>query len=433
MKRRVSSWGRISADFHEVIEPTSVDRLSGMLRSTHPGLPLGAARSYGDCCLNPGGLLWSTARLDRFHSFDLSTGRLVCESGVLLQDIQRTFVPRGWSLPVVPGTQLVTVGGAIANDVHGKNHHLVGSFGRHVRRLRLVRTDGRIIDCAPDREEAWFAATVGGIGLTGLIATADLQLHPVAGPWVDAEIVPFSGVAEFLSVSREAEASWEHTVAWLDCTTARPVRGLLLRASMASDQSGPISTPRRFSVPVTPPFSIFGRATLPLLNQIYYRMNRSRRQSQRYLAESFLFPLDGIGDWNRLYGPRGFYQYQLVVPFGSAEAALEEVLRTVACSGEGSLLAVMKVFGDAASPGLLSFPMPGVTLSLDFPNLGSSTERLLSALDSITLAVRGRVYLAKDARMTPRMFEEGYVRAHEFQSFRDPGISSAMSNRLMGR
>src|SRR6185369_9893749 len=176
--RPVSSWGRLGAPPHDVIELTDRDTVAAALRGRGPGIAYGLGRSYGDACLNPAGVLWHTARLDRFISFDPATGRLVCESGVVLRDIQRLMTPRGWSLPVVPGTQFVTVGGAIANDVHGKNHHVVGTFGEHVRRLQLVRTSGEIVECGPGQNADLFAATVGGLGLTGLIVEADLQLRP---------------------------------------------------------------------------------------------------------------------------------------------------------------------------------------------------------------------------------------------------------------
>src|SRR5882757_3923029 len=194
--RPVSSWGRLSADPHQVIELTDRDRVPAeLLRAGGPGIAHGLGKSYGDASLNPHGILWSTRGLDRMIAFDAITGRLTCEAGVVLRDIQRLLIPRGWSLPVVPGTQLVTVGGAIANDVHGKNHHVVGSFGEHVRRLRLVRSDGETIDCAPEQRPDLFAATVAGLGLTGLIVEVELQLRPSSGPWLEAETVSFSGLA----------------------------------------------------------------------------------------------------------------------------------------------------------------------------------------------------------------------------------------------
>jgi FAD/FMN-containing dehydrogenase len=430
--RPVSSWGRLSAARHTVVELADVEEIASRVRGEGPAIARGHGRSYGDSCLNPGGNLWSTAKLDRLHAFDPATGRLVCESGVLLRDIQRLMAPRGWGLPVLPGTQLVSVGGAIANDVHGKNHHRAGTFGDHVRRLRLVRTDGEIVDCGPDRRADWFAATVGGIGLTGIVATAELQLCPMAGPWLDTEIVPYQSLDAFLTLADESEASWEHTVGWLDSTRRGEVRGLFLRARPAEDQSGVPPPVRSFSVPVTPPIGLFNRLSIPAFNALYYAVHQRRAGRRRRAFDSFLFPLDGIGDWNRLYGPRGFYQYQFVVPRPLALAALQEVLDIVAASGQGSFLSVAKTFGDRVGRGLLSFPMPGVTLSLDFANRGAPTEALFERLDTVVRHAGGRLYLAKDARMSSAMFEAGYPNGAELRRFRDPGVSSAMSRRLLG-
>lgn len=431
--RPVSSWGRLSAEPHQVAELSDIARLAEELRGKGPAIPLGMGRSYGDVCLNPGGTLLSTAKLDRFHSFDPEMGRLVCEAGVQLRDIQRFLVPRGWGLPVIPGTQVVSVGGAIANDVHGKNHHRVGSFGHHVRNLTLVRTDGQVVDCGPGVRPDLFAATVGGIGLTGLIATAELQLQPVAGPWLDTEILSYRNLDEFLTLADDSESLWEHTVSWIDCTVGSCPRGIFLRANPAVDQSGEPASPRRLGVPVTPPLSLFNRLTLPVFNSVYYHLNSHRTRARRRPFDTFLFPLDDIQEWNRLYGPRGFYQYQLVVPRDAGPAALRDILGIIARSGQGSFLAVIKTFGDRASPGLLSFPTPGITLSLDFPNRGPRTERLFVELDAVVRSAGGRLYLAKDARMPSDLFEAGYPRAPELAKFRDPGMSSGMSRRLMGR
>jgi len=236
--RRVSSWGRLSALPHEVIELGDRSRIAAELTRGRPGIAYGLGRSYGDACLNPDGVLWRTAGLDRFIRFDESSGRLACEAGVVLRDIQRLAIPRGWGLPVLPGTQFVTVGGAIANDVHGKNHHETGTFGDHVRSLRLLRTDGQEIVCGPAERRDWFAATVGGLGLTGLVVEAELQLRRVPGPWLDAETIAYSGLDEFFRLSEESHPAWEHAVSWIDCTSGDAVRGLFMRAKPAAGEHG---------------------------------------------------------------------------------------------------------------------------------------------------------------------------------------------------
>jgi FAD/FMN-containing dehydrogenase len=426
----VSSWGRLSALPHEVVELTDRDRVAETVARHRPGIAHGMGRSYGDAALNPDGILWRMRGLDRFLSFDPATGRLVCEAGVVLRDIQRLAIPRDWSLPVVPGTQLVTVGGAIANDVHGKNHHAMGTFGEHVRRLRLVRTDGEAIECGPDLRADWFGATVGGLGLTGLIVEAELQLRPSAGPWLDAETVPFTGLDDFFRLSRDSEADWEHTVSWIDCTSGETVRGLFMRARPATGTGRPWRE-RRLRLPLTPPVSLVNRLSLRPFNALYHAAGRRRAGQRTVHAEPFLYPLDSLLDWNRMYGPRGFFQYQSVVPPDAAPDATRDMLRAIAASGEGSFLAVLKTFGDRRPAGLLSFPRPGITLALDFANT-RAVPALFGRLDAIVRAAGGRLYLAKDARMPREMFEATYPALAAFRAFRDPGISSAMSRRLMG-
>jgi FAD/FMN-containing dehydrogenase len=428
--RPVSSWGRLSAAPHDVIELADRDRVAEQITRSRPGIAHGMGRSYGDACLNPGGILWHTAGLNRFISFDKATGRLACEAGVMLRDIQRLLVPRGWSLPVVPGTQLVTVGGAIANDVHGKNHHAMGTFGEHVRRLRLVRTDGASVECGPDLRPEWLAATVGGLGLTGLIVEAELQLRPSKGPWLEAETIPFAGLTDFLRLSDDSEATWEHAVAWIDCTSGRKARGLFLRAR-PTEIGGRSWRERRRRLPLTPPFSLVNGLSLRPLNALCYAAGRRRTGARTVQAEPFLYPLDSLLEWNRLYGPRGFYQYQSVVPREAALAATQDMLDAIAVSGEGSFLAVLKTFGARRPAGLLSFPQPGVTLALDFRNT-RAVPALFARLDAIVRNARGRLYPAKDARMPREMFEARYPDLAAFGRFRDPGMSSAMSRRLMG-
>lgn len=427
----VSSWGRLSKDAHDVRPLTDRHRLTQTLAGNLPGLAHGMGRSYGDVCLNPGGTLWKTTGLDRFIGFDETTGRLTCEAGVLLRDIQRLMVPRGWSLPVTPGTQMVTVGGAIANDVHGKNHHRLGSFGDSVRGLRLVRTDGQIIDCGPDQEPGWLAATVGGLGLTGVIARAEIQLRPIPGPWLDMETVPYQSLEEFFELADSSEADWEHTVSWIDCLSRQGGRGIFMRANPVDIGERRPPRPRQRTLPFTPPVSLVNGLSLRPFNICYYHLNRLKAGKAIVHYEPFSYPLDNLLEWNRMYGPKGFYQYQSVVPREQGKEAVAAMLKAIANSGEGSFLAVLKTFGQRPSLGMLSFPRPGVTLALDFPNRGDRTYRLFERLDAIVREAGGRLYLAKDARMPRDLFESGYPRLPEFLTYRDPGIRSALSRRLM--
>jgi FAD/FMN-containing dehydrogenase len=430
--RSVSSWGRLSARPHQVVALNDPGQVAALLRrSAEPGLAYGMGRSYGDVCLNPDGILWLTAGLDHFVAFDGDTGRLVCEAGVLLRDIQRLAIPRGWILPVTPGTQLVTVGGAIANDVHGKSHHTLGAFGNHVLRIRLVRSNGEIIECGPQLKPEWFAATVGGLGLTGVMAEAEIQLRRTNGPWLEAETLPFASLDDFFQLSEDSESDWEHTVSWIDCISGGGGRGIFMRGNPARAFARSEPKSRQWTMPFVPPISLVNRWSLRLFNTAYYRLGKWRAGRTTVHYEPFFYPLDDLLEWNRMYGPRGFFQYQSVVPRECGKEAVEAMLKEVARSGDGSFLAVLKTFGDRQAAGMLSFPRPGVTLALDFPNHGERTHRLFQNLDAIVREAGGALYPAKDARMPRDLFEAGYPRLGEFLPYRDPGIRSALSRRLM--
>ena len=431
--KAVSSWGRLSAEPHHVFSARDLPALQQALRhSSNPGLAHGMGRSYGDACLNPGGTLWLTGGLDHFIAFNEDNGRLVCEAGVLLRDIQRLAVPRGWMLPVTPGTQLVTVGGAIANDVHGKNHHVLGSFGDHVRHLTLLRTNGETIECGPHQRSDWFAATVGGVGLTGIITQAELQLRRTPGPWLDTETLAYANLDEFFQLADASEAHWEHTVSWIDCISGGGGRGVFMRGNPIVTAPRPLPTAQQRTMPLVSPVSLVNRLSLRPFNMAYYHLKKWRAGRAITHYEAFFYPLDNLLEWNRMYGPRGFFQYQSVVPRANGQDAIQAMLREIAHSGDGSFLAVLKTFGNRQPVGMLSFAQPGVTLALDFPNHGARTHRLFERLDAIVREAQGRIYLAKDARMPRELFEAGYPRLPEFLPYRDPGISSGLSRRLMG-
>ena len=431
--RPVSSWGRLSADPHHVVGLSDPCKVREALScGGAPGVAHGMGRSYGDACLNPQGTLWLTTGLDHFIAFDDRTGRLVCEAGVLLRDIQRLAVPRGWILPVTPGTQLVTVGGAIANDVHGKNHHVLGAFGDHVQRLTLLRTDGETIQCGADERPDWFAATVGGVGLTGVIVQAEIQLRRIPGPWLETETIPYANLDEFFQLADDSEAQWEHTVSWIDCIPGSGGRGVFMRGNPVAAERQPVPPGRQLTMPIVPPVSLVNRLSLRPFNMAYYHLKKWRAGRAVTHYEPFFYPLDNLLEWNRMYGPRGFFQYQSVVPRGVARDAVQSMLQEIARFGDGSFLAVLKTFGNRAPVGMLSFAQPGATLALDFPNHGEHTQKLFARLDAIVTEARGRIYLAKDARMPRALFEAGYPRLPEFLKYRDRGISSGLSRRLMG-
>jgi FAD/FMN-containing dehydrogenase len=435
------SWGRAVSARHRVVRPESGAAAARALAAADGGLALayGCGRSYGDVALNPDGLLLDCRGLDRFVSFDRETGLLACEAGVRLADILAVACrPEpdggGWFLPVSPGTRFVTVGGAIANDVHGKNHHRAGTFGRHVHSLELLRSDGSRRVCSPAEDAALFAATIGGLGLTGVVLRATVKLRRVEGLALEAEDIRFGTLDEFFALAEESDRDWEYTAAWVDCLAGgRGLgRGIYSRARHAPGvPAAPPDREPRLAVPATPPVSLVGRWSVRGFNGLYWRRlgTRGRRRWVGSYAP-ILYPLDAIGGWNRLYGPRGFHQFQCAVPPDGARAAMAEMLEAIAASGEGSMLTVLKRFGDLPSPGLLSFPMPGATLALDFPERGEGTRRLLARLERIVVAARGRLYPAKDSAMSAAALRAGYPALERFLPFVDPGLSSAFARRV---
>lgn len=431
----MGSWGRLSNELHEVVDVTSREAAApSIARGPLPGLPFGNGRSYGDVCLNATGSLWSTRGLDRFIRFDPTTGLLECEAGVTLKEVIELLLPRGWFPPVTPGTQYATIGGAVANDVHGKNHHLFGSFGDHVDSLTLLRTDGRRIICGPEVETDWFRATVGGMGLTGLIDTVTFRLRPVAGEWIETQRRAFHDLDQFFELSAAATGTWEYTVSWIDCARLKngEPRGIFFAGNHSpSESTAPRIVQRR--VPFTPPVSLVNGLTLRAFNELYFRTNEIGAERSGSHYKSFFYPLDSVLDWNRLYGPNGFYQFQCVVPKAGQHQAIRDLLVAIAQSGAGSFLSVLKTFGDRVPAGLLSFPMSGTTLALDFPNHGLQTRELLTQLTAIVVAAGGRLYPAKDASMSGAVFKRGYPNWAAFEKFRDPGVSSGMSRRLFGK
>ena len=429
----VTSWGRLSFEPHRIVHlegPITNDNLANQLKNG--GVAHGSGRSYGDACLNPLGTLWVTTGLDHFLEFDTNKGLLTCEAGVLLGDIQQLAVSFGWMLEVTPGTQFVTVGGAIANDVHGKNHHARGCFGDHVKSLTLIRTDGNVIQCGPDDSAEWFAATVGGLGLTGLITKATLQLRPVESEFINVDTLPYQTLEEYFHLVEESCGRWEYTVAWIDCITKRRGRGLFMRGnhSQVRDDSG-ILPRKNLTMPFTPPFSPFNQWSVKAFNTAYFHLKKIQTPGRNYHFKRFFYPLDNLQDWNRAYGPKGFFQHQSLFSPEVGYDAIQAMIGEVASFGEGSFLAVLKSFGNRIPNGFLSFPKYGFTLSLDFPNRGDRTRILFDRLDAIVREAEGRLYLAKDACMSRALFEASYPNFAEFWKYRDPGISSSISRRLM--
>lgn len=401
-------------------------------QAPHPLLAHGNGRSYGDVCLSDKGTLLRTTALDRFISFDRKNGILRCESGVTLHSILQLVVPQGWFLASTPGTQYATIGGAVANDVHGKNHHVQGSFGHHVRAFELIRSTGERLLCRPDHNAAMFRATVGGLGLTGLLSWVEIQLIPIHNPWMWVASHRFENLEHFWQLNAEAEQQWPYTVAWIDCLAGGKAqgRGVLFTGKHAAHQPHPPHHKERSKkVPFELPFSLVNPLSLRGFNALYYHQPLKPQGSLQHYAPYF-YPLDAIQNWNRIYGHKGFYQYQCVLPPTVAADATTQLLAAITQSGQGSFLAVLKNFGSQTSVGMLSFPRPGTTLALDFPNLGVKTLKLFNRLDAIVSEAGGALYPAKDARMPASLFQSGFPNWKEFSNFIDPAFSSLFWRRV---
>lgn len=399
-------------------------------------LATGMGRSYGDSASVSGALQISAVALNRLISFDARSGVLVCETGVLLRDIQAIFVKLGWMLPVTPGTAWVTVGGAIANDVHGKDHHAFGTFGEHVIGLSLARSDGQVLQCSKSENQEMFHATVGGLGLTGFILKASLQLRPAAGPFFDTELLPFDSISEFFNISAQTDAEgWQAAVSWFDCSTAKAGRGAFTRGNPSTrkgetaDYASALARPR-ISIPFTPPFSLVNKLTLDVFNSGYFALQRSKAGKSEVHYRDFYYPLDGVGNWNRIYGQKGFHQYQSVVPMEFAQAATNEMLKLIRDSRQGSFLAVLKTFANRRPAGMLSFAREGVTLAVDFPNRGARSEKIFAELDRVVESYGGALNPSKDGRMSAKIFQSGFPNLADFLNFRDPACVSDFFDRV---
>ena len=428
-----SSWGRVpTASQQTTLSMTS--RHTSLPDSETSMLPFGLGRSYGDSCLNNGETLLRARDLDRWISFDKDTGVLCCEAGLHLGEILDLVVPSGWFLPVTPGTKYVTIGGAIANDVHGKNHHKAGTFGAHVQRFELLRSDGSRTICSREDHADLFRATVGGLGLTGLITWAEVQLKATHGPFIESEHIAFPNLSAFFDLAQASDTDFEYTVAWVDCLSSgdKLARGIFSRGNTApAGATGKIKrTKPLLTIPIDAPSALLSNPSIHIFNHVYARKipGGTHRGIEHY--EPFFYPLDILNDWNRLYGARGFFQHQCVVPFDPTGGPIRDILNAIAKSGQASFLAVLKLFGDIPPEGMLSFPRHGVTLALDFANRGESTRALMDELDVIVSSNGGAVYPAKDARMAPALFKQAYPQWEAFSAHIDPAFSSSFWRRM---
>lgn len=430
MQSEYLSWNRIPK-----ITPQQVVRLETTQLPNHliyPMTPRGNGRSYGDVCLTDKGTLVGSHGLNKFITFNPETGILRAQSGVLLHEILELVVPQGWFLGTVPGTSLATLGGAVGNDIHGKNHHVAGSFGNHVRGLLLLRSDGSRLECNRQQNSALFHATIGGLGLTGFIAEVEVQLTRIHNPLMWCENRGFQNLDEYWQLNSEMQSQWSCSASWIDCLSSdnKLGRGVMFLGNPAAAHNQVQATlSKQRSFPVDMPFSLVNHASLMAFNELYFH---THKQHKAFLSDyrAFHFPLDSILHWNRMYGKKGFYQYQCVLPPESEKDGIRALLDEIRRSGQGSFLAVLKSFGNIAPEGLLSFPRLGTTLALDFPNAGEKTLALFTRLDAIVREGGGALYPAKDARMPRDLFEQGYPKLNEFVQYIDPQCSSHFWQRM---
>jgi FAD/FMN-containing dehydrogenase len=427
------SWGRYPRLFAEVRPLFWKEDFPPANTSGEKMLAVGMGRSYGDVCLLQNGTLLQTPNLDRLISFDSQTGLLRCEAGVTLAEILDFAVPRGWFLPVSPGTKYVTVGGAIANDIHGKNHHVAGTFGLHTLSFELIRSDGTQVVCSATQNPEWYAATIGGMGLTGLISWAEVQMRPIVSRRIRYQSTRFVGLEEFVALSRAS--TQEYSVAWIDCVAQGRnfARGIFLQGQH-DENPGPLTPLSRMKValPFDLPASALNRSSVGAFNTLYYHKQLTKQRSGLIDYEPFFYPLDRILQWNRLYGKQGLLQFQCVLPWESDSMGMIQLLKAITASGLASFLAVIKVFGDVGSPGMMSFPMPGITLALDFPIRREVSFDLLDRLAAITAEFGGRMYPAKDACMSAAHFQRFYPQWEQWAAYIDPSFSSSFWQRVAG-
>lgn len=439
----LSGWGRFPIERCAVFRPEKRAELAAILEAgeRESFAPRGLGRSYADTALNAGGGVLDLTRLNRLLAFDDATGALTCEAGVSFAEIAEIFLQRGWFLPVTPGTKFVTLGGAIANDIHGKNHHRDGSIASFVERFTLLTGTGEVLECSRESHPDTFWATLGGIGLTGVVLEATLRLKRIESAYVSVDYRRAGDVHQALALLSDSDARYQYSVAWIDCLAKGRSLG---RSVLMQGNPAPASAVPAGQAPLTPmgrqklavPFDMPGFALNPFsigaFNALYYGVHGDADGKLVHL-EPYFYPLDAIGGWNRLYGARGFVQYQFVLPEATSAEGLVALLTRLSASGRASFLAVLKRFGPE-SGGWLSFPRPGYTLALDLP-AEPGLVPFLRELDQQVLAFGGRVYLAKDAVLTPETFAAMYPQAGRFRALKaklDPEgrFSSSMARRL---
>lgn len=415
MNRKISGWGKYPVIDAEVIQLISASNEKATDLKIERGIARGLGRSYGDSAL--ASTVIDARPANRMLSFDESAGELHCEAGVTLAEILTVFLNQGWFLPVTPGTKFITVGGAIASDVHGKNHHSAGCFSDYVSGIKLLGANGEIHHCSRDENPEIFRATCGGMGLTGVILEATFKLQEVKSSYFEVEIFKARDLAEIFELF-EHHKNWPCSVAWTDClaTGKKLGRSLLMVGRNSANGEFDYSPSARIPLPFNLPGGLLNKYTVSLFNFLYFNRILGNHKSTIQKIDSFFYPLDAVNNWNKMYGSKGFLQYQFVLPKKKSYEGLERILRKISKAGKGSFLSVLKLMG-AENKNYLSFPMEGYTLSLDF-KIEPGIFELLDEMDQMVIDYGGRIYLTKDARMKPGIFERSYPQSDAFRKVR---------------
>ncbi len=429
-KQKVTNWGNFPVVEKEMKSEDSSAKIKEYVRNHNDIIARGNGRCYGDASLSEN--IFSTKRLNKFISFDRLNGVIECESGVLLSDVLEVIVPQGYFLFVTPGTKFISIGGAIASDVHGKNHHAEGCFSEYVIEFSLLNEKGEILNCSRTENSEKFWATIGGMGLTGIILSAKFKLKNIESSFIRQESVKAENLDEIFTLFDQSEC-WTYNVAWIDCLQKGKNlgRSIMMRGEHAFKHELPIKlqqNPLKLkknsspSIPFYFPNFVLNNFTVKLFNLLYF-FKQSKKENKNFVHyEPFFYPLDIVSDWNRIYGKNGFIQYQMVIPKKNGKEGMKKILETIAKSGNGSFLAVLKLFGKNNPDAYNSFPMEGYTLALDF-KVNSKLRKLVEQLDAIVEEFGGRIYLTKDSMSKSSL-------TNYLQNVQNPKFNSFQQKRI---
>jgi decaprenylphospho-beta-D-ribofuranose 2-oxidase len=412
---KISGWGRYPTIDTNAFVPADIVGWKAALKAHSGIIARGLGRSYGDSANGP--IVLQSDYLDHYINFDAHQGILQCEAGLSLHQVLNCIIPKGWFLPVTPGSGYVTIGGAVASDVHGKNHHISGTFGDHVISLELLLGSGEVLEVSRSQHPELFYATCGGMGLTGVILSVSIKLKAIQSTLINQTTIKVANLEEILNQFEVHQRS-TYSVAWIDCLAkgSQLGRSILMLGEHASEGGLSLSHPRNLAVPVNMPSALLNRYSIAAFNSLYYERAKKSPHKNKVTYMNYFYPLDSLQNWNRLYGKKGFIQYQFVLPKASGYVGIRDILERISDAGKGSFLAVLKGFGPQNS-NYLSFPFEGYTLALDF-KAEQSTFDLIKSLDPLVVSYGGRIYLAKDALMSQETFKRGYPRWVEFEEIR---------------